>query len=134
MGISGAAAKSMPRHATIAAYAGAAASALSLVVIVVLGMGTPVSALPGAGALQLVSLQAAFATGGAAVDAPRIVPVGQIDCSQCRLGGRCPEVCKIDCDARLKKYQTCNRKCPERGESGSHECNIGCQRFLRGCT
>ena len=124
----------MPRHASIAASAVSAACALSLVLVAVLGLGTPVRALASAGASQSVVLQAALAPGGAAKDAPRIVPVSQIDCSQCRLGGRCPDVCRIDCDARLKEYQSCNDKCPERGKSGSRECNIGCQRFLRGCT
>jgi hypothetical protein len=124
----------MPRHASIAAYAVSAACALSLIVVVVLGLGTPARALAGAGASQSVVLQDALAPGGAAEDAPRIVPVSQIDCSQCRLGGRCPSICRIDCDARLKKYQTCDHKCPERGDSGSRECNISCQRFLRGCT
>ena len=57
----------------------------------------------------------------------------QINCSGCnKRGGRCPASCKVDCQAALKKYQSCNRQCPRdkvRGGS-TRSCNLKCQKLM----
>jgi len=112
----------MSGYGSILTRAGFTVRTALLAALVLLATSSPGQALPGG----LV---------GSAADDPgsSILPVGQVDCSQCRRGGRCPAVCNIDCSAQLKKYQSCNRQCPAYGKKGSRDCNIRCQRFLRGC-
>ena len=112
----------MSGYGSILTRAGFTARTALLAALVLLATSSPGQALPGSLA------------GGAAADrGSSILPVSQVDCSQCRRGGRCPAVCNIDCSAQLKKYQSCNRQCPAYGKKGSRDCNIKCQRFLRGC-
>jgi hypothetical protein len=101
---------------------GFAARVTLLPALVLLGTSAPGRALPGV-----------LVANPAVERGSLILRVRQVDCSQCRVGGRCPSVCKIDCRAQLKKYQSCNRQCPEYGKRGSRDCNIKCQRFTRGC-
>ena len=63
----------------------------------------------------------------------QLIPVSQVSCIKCRTGGRCPDICRIDCRARLKQYQACYDTCPDYGKPGSKKCNLRCQRFLKGC-